>query len=353
MAGMEILVAGTGECHGFLLGIAEFEYIQQPLDIAFDGSKLGHDFIFGGGQHAEWRDMPVEIFLGQHQCTIDEVAKDGDQLIVVASLKVTPREVIVLGLRGIGREDIAQHILLAGEVAQIFVQPDSPVACRRDFVSLKIEKLVGRHVVGQDIRPLGLEHRGEDDAVEDDVVLADEVDETCLGIFPPLLPRVGQQFFCIRYITNRGIKPDIQHLAVSTFHRDGYTPVEVTAHGTGLKPHVEPALALSIDIGTPLFVLLEYPLAQPRLMAVERQIPMPGLTHHRFRATDRRVRIDELGGTERRAAGLALVSIGAGIVAVRTFAHDVTVGESCTLEVVLEYMSKDIPNSSNDSLINL
>ena len=36
---------------------------------------------------------------------------------------------------------------------------------------------------------MGFEHGGEDDAVEDDVVLADEVDEARFGVLPPRLPR--------------------------------------------------------------------------------------------------------------------------------------------------------------------
>ena len=57
------------------------------------------------------------------------------------------------------------------------MEPNSPVARCRDFVVLEIEELVRRHVVGQDIVAVSLQHCREDDAVEHDVVLAYEVDE--------------------------------------------------------------------------------------------------------------------------------------------------------------------------------
>ena len=86
-------------------------------------SLLVHVEQFAAGRH-----HPVPVFLGKLQGAVDEVAVDGDKLRVVAFLKVLPSEVIVLGLRCIGGEHIAQHVLLAGEVLQIFVQPHSPVA---------------------------------------------------------------------------------------------------------------------------------------------------------------------------------------------------------------------------------
>ena len=80
--------------------------------------------------------MPLEVLRGQHEGTIDEVAKDGYELVVVSCLIVLPREVVVLRLGGIGREDIAQDILLVGELVEVLIEPDGPVATRRDLVPL-------------------------------------------------------------------------------------------------------------------------------------------------------------------------------------------------------------------------
>ena len=79
--------------------------------------------------------------------------------------------------------------MLAREIDQILMEPDGPVARRGDLVVLQVEELVGRHVVGQDIASMGFEHGGEDEAVEDDIILADEVDEARLRVLPPFLPR--------------------------------------------------------------------------------------------------------------------------------------------------------------------
>ena len=69
------------------------------------------------------------------------------------------------------------------------MSPDSPVAGSGDLVALEIEELVGRDVVRQDIAvAVGFEHRREDYAVEDDVVLADEMHKTGVLTLPPFLP---------------------------------------------------------------------------------------------------------------------------------------------------------------------
>ena len=271
------------------------------------------------------------------QGTVDEVAIDGHQLVVIPCLEVLPREVVVLRLRGIGRQHVAQDVLLAGEILKIFVQPDGPVARSRYLVALQVEELVGGYIVRQDVATLGLQHGGEDDAVEDDVILADEVDEARLGVFPPLFPVVGQQLLGVADVADGRIKPYIQHLALGTLHRHGNTPIQVAAHGTGLQAHVQPTLALAVDVGTPLLVVLQYPLAQPWLVLVQRQIPVRRLLHHGFASADGTLRINQLCGAERRAALLALVAISTLSVATGTFARDVAVGQEslCLLVIIL------------------
>ena len=115
--------------------------------------------------------------------------------------------------------------------------------------------------------------------MEYDVVFSDEVDQTCFGIFPPFFPRIGKKLLGVADIADRCIEPDIEHFALSTFNGYRNTPVEVTAYGTWLKSHVEPALALSVYVVTPFLVIFENPFAQPGLMLVEGQIPMLGFAH--------------------------------------------------------------------------
>ena len=68
------------------------------------------------------------------------------------------------------------------------MQPDCPVARSGNLVVLQIQELVGWHVVGHDVLAVGFHHHREDDAVEHDVVLADEVYQTGVLVLPPLFP---------------------------------------------------------------------------------------------------------------------------------------------------------------------
>ena len=156
---------------------------------------------------------------------------------------------------------------------------------------------------------------------------SDEVNQTCFRVFPPFLPRVGQQFFGIADITDGSIEPYIKHLTFGAFYRNGNAPVQVAAHGTRLQAHVEPALALSVYVGAPFLVVFQNPLAQPSFVFVEGKIPVLGLLHHRFAAADGALRVDQIGGRQGGSAFLALVAIGTFRMAVRTLTGDVAVGK--------------------------
>lgn len=97
-------------------------------------------------------------------------------------------EVVVLGLRCVGGEDIAQHILLSGHVNEVLVKPYCPVARCGDFVILEVKELIGRHIVRHDVLTVSLHHDREDETVEHNVVLSDEMHELCVLVLPPLLP---------------------------------------------------------------------------------------------------------------------------------------------------------------------
>ena len=117
-----------------------------------------------------------------------------------------------------------------------------------------------------------LEHSREDDAMEHDIVLADEVNETSLWVLPPLLPcapllRMSiAEFLGVRDISDRSIEPYVEHFALGTLYRHRNTPIEVASHCTWLKIHVEPALALSVHIRAPLLVTFQNPLFEPILI---------------------------------------------------------------------------------------
>ena len=170
------LVAQTGQVHGLLEGLAETVVLQRLRDGGLDSRNLREGLVIYGLMPEVCGHLAVKILVGQYDGTVDEVAVDSNQFGIIAGLEVLPGEIVVLGLGSIGAEHVAEHILLAGEVPQILVQPDGPVARGGEFVALEVEELVGRHVLRQDESvSVGFQHTGEDNAVEDDVVLADKV----------------------------------------------------------------------------------------------------------------------------------------------------------------------------------
>ena len=325
----KVFVADACQVHRLFLRVAKFEYVEQLFYFCLYVGKFFQGFFVVIRQFCAGGYFAVEVFLSQHHCTVHEVTVYGYQLIVVACLEVFPCEVVVLRFRSIGGQYVAEYVLFAGEVFQIFVQPYRPVAGSRNLVSFQIQEFVARHVVRQDIASFRFQHGGEYDAVEYDIVLSDEVEQACFGVFPPCLPTVGKQFLGIGNVSDRSIEPHVQYLSFRTFYGHRDTPVEVTADGTRLQSHVEPALALSVYVGAPFLVVFQNPLAQPSFVFVEGKIPVLGLLHHRFAAADGALRVDQIGGRQGGSAFLALVAIGTFRMAVRTLTGDVAVGEEC------------------------
>jgi hypothetical protein len=142
----------------------------------------------------------------------------------------------------------------------------------------------------------------------------------------------------VRDITDRSVEPYIEHLALGTLYRYRDTPIEVTGHSTGLQPSVQPALALAIDVRTPLLVILENPLLQPLLVFVQRQVPVLGGLLGQWVTVDGVIRIDEFIGREGSTTFLALVAVGTEGMATWTLTADVTVGEELLGLLVIELL---------------
>ena len=241
----QIFITDAGEVHRLFLCVTESEGFEQLLQRSLHILEFLNGCFVVLGQFSACGYASFEIFAREHERAVDEIAVDSDEFVVVARLEIRPGEVVILGLRCVGGEHIAQYVLFAGEIVQILVEPNRPVAGSGYLVSLKIEELIGGYVIRQVIA-LRLEHSGEDDAVEDDIVFSDEMDHPCVFLFPPFLPvavfpglrltelnRIGD-------VSDRSVKPYVEHFSFCSFYRHGYAPVQVTGDGARFESSVEP-----------------------------------------------------------------------------------------------------------------
>ena len=98
--------------------------------------------------------------------------------------------------------------MFAREILVVFVKPNSPISRSGNLVVFEIEKLVGRNIVGENVRTFGIENCGEHNAVENNIVLADKVNEFGIGRFPIFFPIFGK-LLSKRDIADRRIKPNV------------------------------------------------------------------------------------------------------------------------------------------------
>ena len=77
---------------------------------------------------------------------------------------------------------------MARRFLEVLMDPYRPVSGRGDLLTFQIEKLVGRDIVRQNVVTLGLQDGRKDEAVENDVVLTDEVDQGRFFILPVGFP---------------------------------------------------------------------------------------------------------------------------------------------------------------------
>ena len=250
----QIFVTQTGNVHYKFQRLAELELLNGLLNALLACGQLVESLAVVVGDFGCHRRFSAVVFLREHNGAVHKVAQNGNQLVVVAGLKILPREVVVLGFRCVGREYIAQNVLFSREIDQILVEPNSPVLRSRNLVAFKVQELVGRHVVGQNVAAVSLHHRREDDAVEHNVVLADKVNQARIVALPPLLPSAPAlgvalaEFFGVRYVADGRVEPNVKHFALRSLNWHRNTPLKVARHCPRLKVHIQPRLALSVNI---------------------------------------------------------------------------------------------------------
>ena len=143
----------------------------------------------------------------------------------------------------------------------------------------------------------------------------------------PIILPVRRKFFRGRNVPDGRIEPHIHHFTVGTINGYGHAPVAVARHGAGLQALVNPTFALAVHIVFPFLMAFQQPLAQPRFVILQRQIPMLGGFLNRGRLREGTAWVNEFFRTQGIPAFFALVAVGIFVGAMRTRSHNVAVGQ--------------------------
>ena len=109
--------------------------------------------------------------------------------------------------------------------------------------------------------------------MKNNVILPDKMNHAGIFVFPVLFP-FRRQVFCCRNVSDRSVKPHIQHFPFRPFNRHRHPPIQITRHCTGLQTVIQPGFTLPVNITLPFFMLFQNPLFQPIFILIQRQIPM-------------------------------------------------------------------------------
>ena len=103
----KILVAYASQLHRLGESGTEVERVESLAQVVFHALKLLDGVAVVAGELVSLGNNAIEVFIGEHDGAVHEVAQDGHQLVVVAVLEILPGEVVVLSLGGIGGEHVA------------------------------------------------------------------------------------------------------------------------------------------------------------------------------------------------------------------------------------------------------
>jgi len=175
----------------------------------------------------------AEIAMCVDQCSMDEVAPRGNQLVIVPADELGPGEVGVLVLGAGDHQVVAQGVRVVAieHVADV----DHVTTAGGELLALHVQELAGHDVVRQ-LQAAGAEEdRRPQHGVERDVVLPHHVVVPGVRVLPPVLPRVrlsavGGPLDRGRQISDHGVEPDVDLLVrvvLPAGQRDGHAPVKV------------------------------------------------------------------------------------------------------------------------------
>src|SRR5881394_3556532 len=100
------------------------------------------------------------------------------------------------------------------------------------------------------------------------IVLANEMDQSCVFSVPVVFPFICQ-FFCSTYVSNGSVEPYVQYFSRGVGQRNFYSPATVPCHSAALQTVIKPAFALAVHIILPFFMALQDPFFQPAFIVLQ------------------------------------------------------------------------------------
>src|SRR5687768_13784611 len=125
------------------------------------------------------RNLPFALGLEEYKGTVNKIAIFAQEFTVTSHLEIFPREIRILVFRSVRGNCIPD--LVRGELLKKRFEINVPTIRFTELPSFKIIKLISRKLIDKFIRlVLPHDHRWKENRMERDVVLADEIDKSCL-----------------------------------------------------------------------------------------------------------------------------------------------------------------------------
>src|SRR5690625_4543781 len=134
----------------------------------------------------ELRDFTFKKAMCEAGGSEDKVTQSVCQVTIYPILKILPCEIGVFCFRKCTAKYKSEQIRF--KIFQIFVQPDGPSPGGGELAPFQIQKFVCRHIFRQDKVPMLVKHSGKHDAMKDNVIFPDKMDQTGILILPVFFP---------------------------------------------------------------------------------------------------------------------------------------------------------------------
>ena len=178
-------------------------------------------------------------FMHQHKSAVHVITKNGNKFTVYGILKSFPRKLAVFAFRCYLREVITQHIytllspiFLFHKICDEVAHFQFPVSAGAHFITFQIQKFIGRNICRKDIS-MQFQHHWKNNAMKNDVVFSYKMNQLRIIIIPiwfPIFVVVDGPLLGGGNISNRCIKPNIEHFTMGIFQWHLNSPVEVAGN---------------------------------------------------------------------------------------------------------------------------